>query len=227
MAEGTTHLHFDGIGTYIEVPSSPDFSVTTTGELTVSARMRPETLSFASAEGSGYVHWLGKGEKGQYEWTFRMYSEDNSEGRGNRISFYVFNPTGGLGTGSHFQDTLEPGQWIHVVGAADTHRTYIYRDGIRRDSDVYAGKITPHAGNAPLRIGTRDLNSFFQGEISEVRLWNRLLSDSEVADLFNAGIAPAQGLVAEYLLTQDIAPDSAGRHNGVIHAPSWLPDTGP
>lgn len=223
MATNEMNLHFDGVGTYIEVPSSPDFSVTTTGALTVSARIRPETLLFANTEGSGYVHWLGKGKKGQYEWTFRIYSEDNTEGRGNRISFYVFNPAGGLGIGSHFQDALEPGQWIYVVGAADNHRTSIYRDGVKRDSDVYVGKVTPQAGNAPLCIGTRDLNSFFQGEIGEVRVWNRLLTDAEVAGLFNAGVVPSDRLVAEYLLTQDIAPDSAGGHTGVIHSPTWLP----
>ncbi len=223
MTEGDAFLHFDGVGTYIEVPSSPDFSVTTTGALTVSARLRPETLLFPNTEGSGYVHWLGKGEKGQYEWTFRIYSKDNTENRGNRISFYVFNPAGGLGIGSHFQDALAPGEWIHVVGMADNHRTTIYRDGVKRDSDVYAGKVTPHAGNAPLRIGTRDLNSFFQGEISEVRVWNRLLTDAEVADLFNADGVPGDGLVAEYLLTQDIAPDLAGDHSGIIHSPTWVP----
>lgn len=223
MASGDVLLHFDGVGTYIEVPSSPDFSMATTGALTVSARLRPETLLFANTEGSGYVHWLGKGEKGRHEWTFRMYSEDNTEGRGNRISFYVFNASGGLGIGSHFQDTLDPGQWIHVVGTADTRRTSIYRDGVKRDSDVYAGKITPQAGGAPLRIGTRDLNSFFQGEISEVRLWNRVLTDGEIADLFDAGDIPPDGLIAEYLLTQDIAPDLAGDHSGIIHSPTWVP----
>ena len=100
MAEAIAYLRFDGVQTYIEVPSSAEFSIAPSGGLTISAWIRPETLSFTNTEGSGYVHWLGKGEKERYEWTFRMYSQDNSEGRGNRISFYVFNPGGGLGIGS-------------------------------------------------------------------------------------------------------------------------------
>ena len=73
---------------------------------------------------------------------------------------YVFNAEGGEGIGSYFQDLLEPGECLHVVATVDNQRTSIYRDGIKLDSDVYTGQITPKAGNAPVRIGTRDFNSF-------------------------------------------------------------------
>jgi hypothetical protein len=223
MTDANAYLHFDGTRTYIEVPSSPDFSVAVGGALTVSAWIRPKRLCFAKLDQNSYVHWLGKGEPGRHEWTFRMYSAGNPEGRGNRISFYVFNPAGGKGVGSYFQDELQPGQWIHVVGAADSQRTYIYRDGVKRDSDVYTGNIIPQAGDARRRIGTRDLRSFFEGEIRAVRVWNRLLTDAEVADLHNADVVPTTGLVAEYLLSRDVACDSAGTQDGTIFAPVWIP----
>jgi hypothetical protein len=222
MASVNAYLHFDGVQTYIELPSNAKFSLAVSGELTISVWIRPATLSFAHTEGSGYVHWLGKGEKEHYEWTFRMYSEGNTEDRGNRISFYVFNPDGGLGVGSYFQDALQAGEWIHVVGAADRERTYIYRDGKKRDSDVYAGKINPQAGGAPLRVGTRELKSFFAGEIRAVRIWSRVLTDAEIAALHNADLAPSEDLVAEYLLNGDVAYDSAGKNNGVIVSPTWI-----
>ena len=69
------------------------------------------------------------------------------------------------------------------------------------------------------------MNSFFQGEISEVRIWNRLLNDAEVAELYSSDVVPT-GLVAEYLLKQDIAPDSAGNHDGIIFTPVWIPQAG-
>src|SRR5712692_1625571 len=86
-----THLQFNGTSDYVQVPDSPDFSVATTGALTVSAWMKPDTLTFPVTESTGYVYWMGKGESGQQEWVFRMYSQGNSENRENRISFYVFN----------------------------------------------------------------------------------------------------------------------------------------
>ena len=235
MNSGNSYLHFDGYQSYIEIPDSPDFSLTTTGALTVSAWIRPSTLTFPSTEGKGvdlskaYIHWLGKGETGQQEWVFRMYSLDNTDGRANRISFYVFNLDGGLGVGSYYQDPNNPiqvGVWIHVVGSADSAKTYIFINGAPIASDVYRGRIQPQRGTAPMRIGTRDFNSFFEGEIREVRVWNRTLTDAEVAGLYATDTVPQDGLVAEYLLTQDIAPDTAGAHTGAIYSATWIPVDG-
>ncbi len=226
MSVSQFSLTFDGMDDYIEIPDSDDFSVSTTGSLTVSAWMRPDTLTFPKTEGSGYVHWMGKGEKGEQEWVFRMYSQGNTENRGNRISFYVFNLAGGLGVGSYFQDPITAGQWIHVVGVTDTQMTSIYKDGVLRKTDRYHGTITPEHGTAPLRIGTRDLNSFFQGSIRQVRVWNRALTGAEISDLYGSGTVPQDGMVAEYVLEQDSAVDSAGIHTGEIRGPTWVEDNG-
>jgi hypothetical protein len=225
IMNSSAYLHFDGARTFIEVPSRPDLSLATTGALCVAAWIRPSVLLFPNTEGthgSRYVHWLGKGEKNEQEWSFRMYSQDTQDGRGNRISFYVFNSDGRLGVGSYFQAALQPGDWIHVVGMADNQNTYIYHNGVQADSDLYAAQISPTAGGAPLRVGTRDFNSFFEGEIREVRVWNRVLSDAEISALYGSNTVSVNGLVAEFLLTQDVAPDSAGDHAGVITAPTWI-----
>lgn len=225
MRNGSSLLHFDGIQSYVEIPDGSDFSLPTTGSLTVSAWIRPEVLIFPTTE-KGYVHWMGKGKAGQQEWVFRMYSQDNDAGRDNRISFYVFNPDGGKGVGSYYQDPNNPvqaGVWLQVVGAADTQRTYIYINGAPIDSDVYAETIQPQRGTAPLRIGTRDLKSYFQGEIREVRIWNRKLDDTEIAALYASDSVAQDGLVAEYLLTQDVAPDTTGAHSGIICGATWIP----
>jgi Uma2 family endonuclease len=48
-----------------------------------------------------------------------------------------------------------------------------------------------------------------------------LLADIMKA-LFNSGTVSNNGLVATYLLTEDIAPDSVGEKDGIIHAPVWV-----
>lgn len=61
-----------------------------------------------------------------------MYNRHNpldSPPRPNRISFYLFNPQGGLGVGSYVQEPIHKGQWIHVVGVADPSRTLFYKNG--------------------------------------------------------------------------------------------------
>jgi len=236
MATGDSTLLFDGQTSYVEIADSADFSVATTGQLSVSAWIRPDVLTFPAFQSTGYIHWMGKGAQGQQEWVFRMYNETTTDNppRPNRISFYVFNPLGGEGIGSHFQDPVQAGEWIHVVGIADGATTSIYKDGVFRDCDRYTGSgsgpchnypsslwVTPTHGSAPLRIGTRDFGSFFLGAIREVRLWNRALTATEVNGLFG-GTAPQDGLVAEYLLGHDVAVDSAGAHNGVIVGGTWV-----
>ena len=138
-------LQFDGAKDYIEIPDDIGFSVATTGTLTVAAWMRPDVLTFPNSEGTGYVHWMGKGGLDQQEWTFRMYNETTTDNppRPNRISFYVFNPQGGKGVGSYFQEPVQAGEWIHVVGIADGQNALIYKNGAFKKSESYSGIITP------------------------------------------------------------------------------------
>jgi hypothetical protein len=236
MATGTYDLVFDGEINYVEIADSPDLSVATTGKLSVAAWMRPDVLTFPISESTGYVHWMGKGEHGQREWVFRMYNETTTDPtpRPNRISFYVFNLSGGEGIGSYVQEPVQTGEWIHIVGVADGATTSIYKNGEFKRCDRYTGTgpgpchnypasewITPERGSSPMRIGTRDFVSYFLGAVREVRVWNRALMGAEVTALYG-GSVPQNGLMAEYLLTQDVAVDSMGRHNGVIAGATWI-----
>jgi hypothetical protein len=216
-------LQFNGTASdYVEIADSADFSVATRSSLSVSAWMRPDALTFPNSESTGYVHWMGKGEAGQQEWTFRMYNEMTTDvpPRPNRISFYVFSPQGHQGVGSYFQEPVQAGEWIHVVGIADGQTSSIYKNGVLKQSQSYAGIITPQHGTAPLRMATRDFKSFFLGAIRGVRIWNRVLTSSEVQMVF-ADTIPPDGLVAEYRLEQDIVPDELGLHNGQIFGGLW------
>jgi hypothetical protein len=249
--QGDVYLKLDGVKSFVEIPSIADYSIATTGELSIATWIRPDTLNFQRWERTGYVHWLGKGEgtgdAGQQEWVFRMYNRDHTTEhppRPNRISFYAFNPEGGEGVGSFFQDTLQEGNWIFVVGVADATRTCIYRDGQYRRCDTYRGpsvdqcpihhqpppnenlqlEINPAAGAAPLRLGTRDRHSFFQGGLSRVRIWSRVLQADEVSALYSSDTAPSDGLIAEFLLNADTgttAADTARGNDGIIFGAVW------
>jgi hypothetical protein len=47
---------FDGLDDYVEVADHPDHSIATTGELTVVALIRPDSLEMPAQERTGYVH---------------------------------------------------------------------------------------------------------------------------------------------------------------------------
>lgn len=190
---------FDGESDYVTVTDSDarPFSVPTAGGLTVMAFIRPDSLDMPNTEGSGYVHFLGKGSSGQHEWTFRMYQASNTEGRANRICFYVFNLAGNLGVGESFQDTLTAGEWIHVAGTIDdtAKEIAIYKNGVLRQSDSYFGNgayvdVVPEAGTAPLRIGTRNVASFWEGAIANVAVFPSALTEGEIAGVYAAAGVP-------------------------------------
>lgn len=178
---------FDGASAYVEIPDADALSIAATGRLGISVWLRADTLAFPAAEGAGYVHWLGKGDAGRHEWTFRMYSSGNTARRENRTSFYAFNLAGGLGAGSYAQDPVAPGRWMHLVVLVDAPNDTIrlYKNGVLRDTDTLSGyAIVPQNGDAPVRLGTRDFSSFFQGAIDNLRVYDRLLTEAEIAALY-------------------------------------------
>jgi hypothetical protein len=192
MPNGDPARRLDGAGQYLEVASAPSLSVPTTGVLSIEAWIAPDVLQFVREEGSGYVYWLGKGERGAFEYAGRMYSLETAETppRPNRISVYAFNPAGGLGSGSYFQDMIQPRQWIHVVAvinaksmspSAPSGSVTIFRDGVaRKTTGLDQFNVVPVAGAAPLRIGTLNLHSFFAGSIGKVALYDYELSAQQI-----------------------------------------------
>jgi hypothetical protein len=163
--------------------------------------MRPDVLVFAANETKDhqYVHWLGKGDTGQYEWGFRFYSKYSS--RPNRISAYIWNLGGGEGAGAYFEDELTPGKWMHVVACYDPGDmnsagagVSIYRDGMLRGGPTLSPgalyksfNIMPAHGNAPVRLGTRDRKNFFVGALDEVAIYPRVLPPEVILDHYRTG----------------------------------------
>ncbi|HMB28516.1 MAG TPA: LamG domain-containing protein [Blastocatellia bacterium] len=195
-----TAVKLDGQRSYVEVSDSASFSQPTSGQgLTVEVWVRPDALVFAGETTDPHIHWLGKGVAGQHEWAFRFYSKEST--RPNRISAYIWSPSGGLGAGAYFQDTLEPGKWIHVVACYDPGDANdpeagvsIYKNGVLRGGPATqpgalyrAYNIAPAHGAAALRFGTRDLNSFLTGGLDEIAIYPRVLTAAEVLDNYKAG----------------------------------------
>ncbi len=182
---------------YVQVPDSGDFSISASG-LTVEVWVRPDLLDFAG-EGAKhpYVHWLGKGEKGRFEWGFRFYRKTSD--RPNRLSAYAWPASGGEGAGAYFEELLTPGRWVHLVAVYQPPGpgagVQIYRDGVFKKGPpdtptLYSSyNVTPAHGAAPLRLGTRDLVSFLTGGLDEVAVYPRCLTAAEIRGNHRAATA--------------------------------------
>jgi hypothetical protein len=178
-AEGITGVcqRFDGVDDFILVPDDDAFSQPTTGGLTVSFLLSAAVLDMTTSS-SGYIHYLGKGEPGSYEWAFRYYNRNAPNGgRPQRLSVYHWQPSGGLGSGSYTEEPFEAGEWVHLTGEFDSTRSYMFRNGILHDygaePQLYASySVVPTNGPAPVRIGTREGGTFWNGRLDEVQISN-------------------------------------------------------
>ncbi|HZQ80395.1 MAG TPA: LamG domain-containing protein [Gaiellaceae bacterium] len=189
---------FDGRRSFIVIPNSPLWSKPMGAGLTVEFWMRPAVTTFPAEEGSGYVWIVGKGSPGNQEWGFRMYGSDNTESppRANRIAFYAYKPAGGEGAGAYVQRPVVPGEWIYVVGELTPTGVRLFTDGVLRQgppapATLYANpayNVTLEHGSAPVRVGTRNFHSFFEGSVDEVAIYSYLLSPSQIRAHYRAAL---------------------------------------
>ena len=195
MPNNDTVSLFNGFNQYFTIADNDYLEIVRTGILTIQAWFRPDILQFNRSEGSGYVWWMGKGDLNEQSWAARMYNYNNTEGRPNRISGYAFNLTGGLGAGSYFQDNVTIGTWIFytlTINTVNVNNTYptgyikIFKNGVERDLDSLVGySVIPRNSTASMRVGTRQMQSFFQGAIGKVAVFDYELNASQVQTCFN------------------------------------------
>ncbi len=238
----TKYLLLDGTNGYADVADSADFSIGTTLALTMSFWIRPDVLTYPVEEGSGgdrYVGLFSKLGLNQNEWSFRIYGADDANGNAGKISFYIFALTGGIGDGVAFIDAVQLNKWIHLTGTIQdvgggVTGIRIYKNGVRRDS--FSSSITYGNGTSGPLIGANSSNSssvtsYFQGAIDDVRVYNKRLSDVEVAGLYSEGRGgndSITGLTHRWRFdagTGTTAVDDVGGLSASLHGGAVLFDT--
>jgi len=74
--------------------------------------------------------------------------------------------------------------WCQLVGVTENSLHKLYLNGIKvAEKTAYYSSFL--SSNAPYTIGSDGVGSYHNGQVSVIRLFNRALSDSEVADKFN------------------------------------------
>jgi len=162
---------------YISVPDSPSLSIT--GSLTVAAWIRP-TINSSLQEGI-IEKWDEPGVTGGY--SFRLDANEN-------LSFEVCSASGASGV-STAPRSIPLNVWTHVAGvysqSAGTITNYV---DAAADPTVGTGIAAPTDGSNALRIGDDHGANAFNGNLDEVRIYNRALTAAEIAILKNGQPAP-------------------------------------
>jgi hypothetical protein len=187
-----TALSFDGVDDYVSVPVKPALNISSA--ITIETWMKPTKdygvqdifCKSSDVENSGYI--FPRTVNGWASIEFML----NINGFGWQILRVPYG-------------TNKMNQWHHVAATYDGFTMKIYIDAVEAGSFAFSGSILVNSN--PLTIGTQlgfdDEN--YGGSLDESRIWNRALSQCEIASRMNCQMTGAQtGLVAYYKFNQGL-----------------------
>ncbi|AKG91304.1 WD40-like repeat protein [Geoglobus ahangari] len=160
-------LKFDGINDYVDLGNKPEFQIT--NNITIAAWVKHNTGSPGS--------WEDIIMKGNTAYGLQFYQTEG---------YFTFHLTAAGGGWKNLPSTVKPqaGVWYHVVGTYDGKTQRIYINGVLNNevNDTF----TINTNSYPLTIGYKVAldNSYLNGVVDDVRIYNRALTPEEVKMLY-------------------------------------------
>jgi hypothetical protein len=125
-----------------------------------------------------------------------------------------FETTGGSNKYVTSTRTYNDGQWHHGVVTFDNNNNIVrlFVDGLQIGS-LSTTSNPDNTGNKPLRIAGNSQSlteDFFIGQLDEVGVWNRILTNTEINNLMNDGFFATSGLVFSNSFDNPPTPEICG-----------------
>jgi beta-lactam-binding protein with PASTA domain len=173
-------LQFDGINDWVTVTDTTNSPLDLTTAMTMEAWVRPTSMS-----GWETVFMKERGAAGTGLLSYALYAHDGAPGGGGAVGpagYARMNPTLTT-TDQGIRRTpavaLPLNVWSHLAVTYDGAQMRLYVDGVQVASRALTGSMA--VSNNPLRIGGNNVSGeFFNGQIDEVRIYNRALSAAEI-----------------------------------------------
>jgi phage-related holin len=198
IPQAATHLSFDGVNDYVNIPKNFN------SNFTIEFMMKTSDIG-----GSGNQWYHGKGIIDQ-----ELGGVANDFGISlinNKVAFGIGNPDVTIFSTSD----VNTNSWNHIAVSWDqtTGAMNLSVNGVLES--VGTGSINSRNAGSIMRIGAMNtLVSYFSGNIDEVRIWNRALSQAEIVNNMNCELptpTTQTGLLAYYQFNQGVgATDNAG-----------------
>ncbi|MFC1741850.1 right-handed parallel beta-helix repeat-containing protein [Nanoarchaeota archaeon] len=96
----------------------------------------------------------------------------------NRISVLYSNTTPGLTA-----DSINPGEWYHIIGTYDGNNISIYMDGVLKNTTT--ASPAGWAGDYYIGKEGNTTTHYWSGTVDTVRIYNRSLSTGQINQLYN------------------------------------------
>src|SRR3989338_7110958 len=165
-----TALSFPGLtgasARYVSIPRSSSLNLSTA--LTLCAWMYPR-----AGTNNGIIH-KGTLANGQPDYGFGISTT-------NRILFRL---NGAASDVNSTNNSLPFNTWTHACGTYDKVKQILYINGMVNNSTTFSANITDTA-NSQVFVGVYYSSSYtFNGNVDDVRIYNRALSSNEVKELY-------------------------------------------
>jgi PKD repeat protein len=172
---------FNGVDSYISVSDAIDLRMSDK-KMTTSVFIKPSVKSGDMLIlRKGVSCWIPGWGLGMHDFSGASASIDGYAWDGNDLSWSISK-----------ENSLVADEWYHMVMTADGSIAKIYINGMLISSADINSNINIDT-NSPLFIGAAPEgncgipHAFFKGDIDEVRLYNRALSESEIKTLYQQG----------------------------------------
>jgi len=199
-----TWINFNGNNSNMTIPDNDAYSIPTTGKLAISFWMYNNFSFPGQGAEDEYINFFQKKDYqggNHLEWEFRMENEtgNDTDLRPCRVSFYIFNITGGEGAGAYIQNndsinrcTSMNNRWNHYVGGFDGNNSFIYINGIK--NNIQSGSALSAYGlilqntNTDILIG-RDADSrspWLNASMDNIQIFNNALDNGKIKQIYAA-----------------------------------------
>jgi concanavalin A-like lectin/glucanase superfamily protein/lamin tail-like protein/PA domain-containing protein/type IX secretion system substrate protein len=164
---------------------------------------------------TGSLHTIIGNYLGSYPFLFRI---DN-----DKITFFM-NSTASV-PGS---TTIPVGTWTHVAGTYDGTTIKVYVNGVLDGSGSYSSTFNATANELKIGGGL-STTEYFLGDIADVRLWNVVKTEAEIAAMKDELLMGSEsGLVANYQFTEGSGSTTSNSVTGnaysgtLVNNPAWV-----
>jgi PKD repeat protein/putative intracellular protease/amidase len=218
--DGESALLFDGISSRVVCETSSSLNLT--DALTVEAWIDP--TGWGKAGTAGYGRIVDKT-------SFALYvNGEGSTFNPHSLLFMVRTEGGPPAIGCTPDSTIALGVWQHVAATYDatTGEMSVYLDGIGQDLTSTSQPSGPIQDNAAydLMVGNSTSGYAFDGVIDELRIWNAVRTEDEIAEHMHEYLQGSeQGLAGYWTMNEGygprIADGSENGNDGTIQGALW------
>jgi hypothetical protein len=174
---------------YLNIDDGDQTGLDITGDLSIVAWIKPESLSDATGHAFVSKYFTGTADRSYIFWTYKIGSD-----------YYVrcnLSSNGSGSTAATGATALSAGTWYHIGVVYNGTDIRVYVDGSldtngASNPATYSSGI--HSGIAPFRLGVHGGSIWlYDGLMDEVAIFDRALSAAEISSIYTDGIRGAGG----------------------------------